>query len=167
MLKQFYTGAQEERAGLGTVNGRRWMTDQFFHILDAMSFAPRLVRLFGRKRDAAFFNQAMREDIPQFVFRRNDGDAASGMGGSGEDRVGAKKPGGVHHDFLTSRGFVEVIAADSMDAGRDAGDDRGVVHVGERRHGAPREPAIAVDGKLLEMRHSSANERSIKVFVGR
>src|SRR5437867_5139517 len=97
MLKQFYTSAQEERAGIGAINGRRWMTDQFLHALNAMSFAPRLVRLFGRKRDAALFNQAMRKDIPQFVFRRNDGDAASETSCRREDRVGAKKAGGVHH----------------------------------------------------------------------
>ena len=58
--------------------------NKFLHALDAVSFTPRLVCLFGRESDATFLDEAMSKDIAQLVFGGDDGDAASGRAAAGK-----------------------------------------------------------------------------------
>jgi hypothetical protein len=93
----------------------------------------------------------MGEDIAEFFLGGDDGDFASGLGGGGEDGVGAEITGGVHHDLLVAGGVIEEVAADAVHGGRHAGDDRGVVDVGEGGQGAAGKAAKPFAADSLEV----------------
>ena len=176
------TGLENKQARLRTVDGRRGLADEFFDIVDPVRLHLRLVRLLGREGDAAgraclgrtrgegghaLSHKASRKNIPELLLGREDGDLAPGTRGGGKDRFGAQVPGRVHHHFPGGGGVVEEISADSMDRRGRAGDDRGIVDVGEGRHRGARQPAIAVHTDALEVRHPAPRQRRVEIFIGR
>ena len=91
----------------------------------------RAVGMLGGEVDAL---EAARQHQPQLVLGRDGGGLDAGIRHGGQDGAAAHQRGVGDHALLAGGAVEVVVAGDAVHGRRHAGDDRGVVGVGEARH---------------------------------
>ena len=167
VLQQRDAGPEDIKAGLAAVDGRGGMADQLFNPGNTVGLLLRLVRFLGGEGDSALFDQSAGEDVAQLFLGGDHGHFPARARGGGKDRFATQKLRRVHHHFPPADFLIEIIPPDAMNGRRHAGDDGAVVDVGERRHRAARQAAVAAHAEALQVRHPAARDRGIEIFIGR
>ncbi len=133
-VKQLDARREDEFRKLRRIDVRHAHADEGADICDAVVGQVHLVGLLGREgHRRAVEDEALAEQQAQLVLGRHHGDPRARLLEGLEDGRRAQPLRIVHHRFLAGGRIDEVVAADAVDGGRPAGDDREIVRIGEAR----------------------------------
>src|SRR5690606_1805297 len=121
-LQDLGAGGHRELAQPGAVHLGQVHADQVQDVLDAVVGEGGGVGLLRGEAHAAAA-QAPAEQAAQLVLGGDHRDRAAGLGEGGEQGGGAQQPRVVHHHLFAAVRVVEVVSADPVHRGRDAGGD--------------------------------------------
>ena len=154
--EQLDARGEDEFRELRRIDVRHAHAGEAAGIRDAVVLHVHLVGLLGGEGDRrAVEDEALAEEQAELVLGRHHGDLGTRLLEGFEDGGGAEPLGIVHHRLLAGGGIDEVVAADAVDGGRAAGDDREVVGVGEARDHRVAPAVLALGDDALEVRHQA------------